>query len=140
MKSDSLTFGVLVVVLIAGVLHVQVPAEAQSNLPDLRVSAFDTSPRKPCKDETTQLIIELNNRGNAAVGDFDLTITIGNGEPILIPIPGLDAGISTTVVLDHEFSKKKDATVVIKVDPEDRIIEEDESNNTVRRELEITDC
>ena len=80
---------VFLLLLFACSVGAQTEAEPAPTLPDLCVKAVSTSPRQPCAGETTQIIVWLGNCGGVAVGEFEATITVGNEEPMVVPIPGL---------------------------------------------------
>ncbi len=140
MKTSIVTRGVFLILLFACSLGAQTDAEPVPTLPDLCVKAVSTSPRQPCAGETTQIIVWLGNCVGVAVGEFEATITIGNEEPMVVPIPGLGANQSTTVVIESEFTVEQGVHVTVTMDPRGRVKEHDETNNAVVLKAEANDC
>ncbi|MCP4901387.1 MAG: hypothetical protein GY906_30850 [bacterium] len=140
MKTYLVVCGVFTFMLLASTVGAQTPSEEEVTLPDLRVGALSTSPRQPCSGETTQIIVRLSNSGGSASGAFEVVIKIANERPIVVPIPGLPAKVSTTAVLEHTFVVGENPRVVVTVDTQGQVKEHDEENNKVALEVELTDC
>lgn len=140
MKSKTVMCGAFVFMLLACVAQAQTESEEEVTLPDLRIGSLSTSPRTPCNGEATQVIVRLSNSGGSAAGAFEVRILLGTTEPVVVPLPGLGAKVSTTAVLEHTFTPGDNARVVVTIDTKNQVKEHDEENNEVVLNATVTDC
>jgi len=90
--------------------------------------------------EPLALQVTVRNQGPGATDKPALVrLTLGDGVVTESFVPPLPAGgqVVATVSLNHAFSEKAELTVVIAVDPEGKIAEAFEDNNTTQVRLEV---
>ncbi|MBI4188195.1 MAG: hypothetical protein HY529_03200 [Chloroflexi bacterium] len=95
---------------------------------DLIVQSIVLSPANPVVGETVTLTVSLKNQGNAVASSFAVHLYVGNffADPQDVPL----LGVGSVVTKTFTWTAQAGAYVVrVIVDPFDRVLESNESNN-----------
>lgn len=130
LRSTQSSFTSSVVTDLSFVAHYRRPGK-----PDLTVERIDVVPSSPPVGTPATLNVTVANNGEARAADVGVETSISSGE-IFYSRVNLDPGTSET--LSFEWTPEGDsATVEADIDYEDRIDEEDDTNNRRSRTVEI---
>jgi hypothetical protein len=93
--------------------------------PDLRLGLFDV---RPLNGESARYSIVVRNDGRTATRDFDVLLSVNGDSQPAVTMAGLAAGARREVVIVGP--RCRSGTVSLRVDPDDRVDEAGERNNT----------
>lgn len=106
--------------------------------PDLTITLFRLIPASPVAGTKATAEIRVWNRGNTPAGPFVLQWKPSPLAPNLSSqINGLDVGQATTVSFDYTYAAPGTIATTTTVDPVDRVLELDETNNSRSRNIVV---
>ncbi|MGW1619304.1 galactose-binding domain-containing protein [Streptomyces sp. NPDC002172] len=101
--------------------------------PDLKVTGITNSPAAPVESDTISLSATVTNSGSKASKATDLNFTLGGTKAATADVPALAAGASATVTASIGTRDAGSYPVGAEVDPSNKVIEQNEGNNTFTR-------
>lgn len=101
--------------------------------PDLKVTGITNSPAAPVETDAVSLTATVTNSGTKASKATDLNFTLGGAKTATADVPALAAGESTTVTASIGARDAGSYTLGAEVDPSNKVIEQNEANNTFTR-------
>ncbi|WP_428933769.1 discoidin domain-containing protein [Streptomyces sp. ACT015] len=116
----------------AQVAEVQVIGTPAAN-PDLRVTGITNTPAAPVESDAISLTATVVNSGTKPAKATDLNFTLGGTKVATADVPALAAGGSTTVTASIGARDAGSYPVGAEVDPSNKVIEQNEANNTFTR-------
>ncbi|WCE01727.1 discoidin domain-containing protein [Streptomyces sp. HUAS 31] len=116
----------------AQVAELQVIGTPAAN-PDLKVTGVTNSPAAPVESDTISLTATVTNSGSRASKATDLNFTLGGTKAGTADVPALAAGESKTVTASIGSRDAGSYPVGAEVDPSNKVIEQNEANNTYTR-------
>ncbi|MGW1360445.1 discoidin domain-containing protein [Streptomyces chartreusis] len=116
----------------AQVAELQVIGTPAAN-PDLKVTGITNSPAAPVESDTISLTATVTNSGSRASKATDLNFTLGGTKAGTADVPALAAGESKTVTASIGTRDAGSYPVGAQVDPSNKVIEQNEANNTFTR-------
>ncbi|MET9255437.1 discoidin domain-containing protein [Streptomyces sp. NPDC003717] len=116
----------------AQVAEVQVIGAPAAN-PDLKVTGITNSPAAPVESDPVSLTATVTNGGSKAAAATDLNFTLGGTKVATASVPALAAGESKTVTASIGARDAGSYPVGAVVDPSNKVIEQNEANNTFAR-------
>ncbi|MFC2015922.1 FHA domain-containing protein [Chloroflexota bacterium] len=101
-------------------------------LPDLTIEAISFVPDPPVQNQDNQVRLTIRNVGTGSADPFSWEWRPGTAAPIVGSVPtGLNPGDAVIVTaVWNPANWYSDLTTVARVDPDDLIVESDETNNT----------
>ncbi|MFK0171748.1 discoidin domain-containing protein [Streptomyces sp. NPDC090306] len=116
----------------AQVAEFQVIGTPSAN-PDLKVTGITNSPAAPVESDAVSLTATVTNGGTKAAAATDLAFSLGGTKVATAAVPALAAGESKTVTASIGARDAGSYTVGAEVDPSNKVIEQNEANNTFTR-------
>ncbi|MGW0146379.1 discoidin domain-containing protein [Streptomyces sp. NPDC003333] len=116
----------------AQVAELQVIGTPAAN-PDLKVTGITHTPAAPVESDTIGLTATVTNSGTKASKATDLDFTLGGTKAATADVPALAAGESKTVTAGIGTRDAGSYPVGAEVDPSQKVIEQNEANNTYTR-------
>ncbi|OIJ65503.1 discoidin domain-containing protein [Streptomyces mangrovisoli] len=116
----------------AQVAELQVIGTPSAN-PDLKVTGITNAPSAPVESDTISLSATVTNGGTKASKATDLNFTLGGTKAATADVPALAAGASATVTASIGTRDAGSYPVGAEVDPSNKVIEQNEGNNTFAR-------
>ncbi|MEU3520039.1 discoidin domain-containing protein [Streptomyces sp. NPDC006654] len=101
--------------------------------PDLKVTGITNSPAAPVESDAVSLSATVTNSGSKAAKATDLNFTLGGTKAATADVPALAAGASATVTASIGTRDAGSYPVGAEVDPSNKVIEQNEGNNTFTR-------
>jgi len=136
----------VIVLLIVLSLAALVPSQAQLLQPDLVPQKLSLSPPSPVNEGTiVHISATVSNGGTAQAGEFTVEISWRRVDKEELcgfartGLPGLEAGGQATIqtTIDTTDLTPGEYEVTMRVDPDDRVTELDETNNRLSKQLKI---
>ncbi|CAM5630354.1 MULTISPECIES: discoidin domain-containing protein [Streptomyces] len=116
----------------AQVAELQVVGTPAAN-PDLKVTGITHTPAAPVESDTIGLTATVTNSGTRAAKATDLDFTLGGTKAATADVPALAAGESKAVTASIGTRDAGSYPVGAEVDPSQKVIEQNEANNTYTR-------
>ncbi|MFF4154008.1 discoidin domain-containing protein [Streptomyces sp. NPDC001651] len=116
----------------AQVAELQVVGTPAAN-PDLKVTGITHTPAAPVESDTIGLTATITNSGTRAAKATDLDFTLGGTKAATADVPALAAGESKAVTANIGTRDAGSYPVGAEVDPSQKVIEQNEANNTYTR-------
>ncbi|MFJ3285120.1 discoidin domain-containing protein [Streptomyces sp. NPDC086669] len=116
----------------AQVAELQVVGTPAAN-PDLKVTGITHTPAAPVESDTIGLTATVTNSGTRAAKATDLDFTLGGTKAATADVPALAAGESKAVTASIGTRDDGSYPVGAEVDPSQKVIEQNEANNTYTR-------
>ncbi|MFJ7017748.1 discoidin domain-containing protein [Streptomyces sp. NPDC101117] len=116
----------------AQVAELQVVGTPAAN-PDLQVTGITHTPAAPVESDTIGLTATVTNSGTRAAKATDLDFTLGGTKAATADVPALAAGESKAVTASIGTRDAGSHPVGAEVDPSQKVIEQNEANNTYTR-------
>ncbi|MFC9958693.1 discoidin domain-containing protein [Streptomyces nigra] len=116
----------------AQVAELQVIGTPAAN-PDLKVTGITHTPAAPVESDTIGLTATVTNSGTRASKATDLDFTLAGSKAATADVPALAAGESKTVTASIGTRDAGSYPVGAEVDPSQKVIEQNEANNTYTR-------
>ncbi|KUL70642.1 MULTISPECIES: discoidin domain-containing protein [unclassified Streptomyces] len=116
----------------AQVAELQVVGTPAAN-PDLKVTGITHTPAAPVESDTIGLTATVTNSGTRAAKATDLDFTLGGTKAATADVPALAAGESKAVTASIGTRDAGSYPVGAEVDPSQKVIEQNEANNTSTR-------
>ncbi|MFE2628333.1 discoidin domain-containing protein, partial [Streptomyces sp. NPDC059374] len=116
----------------AQVAELQVVGTPAAN-PDLKVTGITHTPAAPVESDTIGLTATVTNSGTRAAKATDLDFTLGGTKAATADVPALAAGESKAVTANIGTRDAGSYPVGAEVDPSQKVIEQNEANNTYTR-------
>ncbi|MFJ5178506.1 discoidin domain-containing protein [Streptomyces griseoviridis] len=101
--------------------------------PDLSVTGITNSPAAPVESDAISLTATVRNGGSKPSKATDLNFTLGGTKAATADVPALAAGESKTVTASIGARDAGSYPVGAEVDPSNKVIEQNEANNTFTR-------
>jgi hypothetical protein len=101
--------------------------------PDLKVTGITNAPAAPVESDTISLTATVTNSGTKASKATDLNFTLGGTKAATADVPALAAGETKTVTASIGARDAGSYPVGAEVDPANKVIEQNEANNTFTR-------
>lgn len=119
--------------IICGGPHPLPPPKA----PDLTITDITYSPSYPVIGQTTTLIINVENIGDASASNIEVAVYDGDTLLRCNTIECLDPCLSTQISIPYTFSSIGTHTITAIADPNNNINEGDESNNRMTKNINV---
>ncbi|MEV8038135.1 discoidin domain-containing protein [Streptomyces sp. NPDC086182] len=116
----------------AQVAELQVIGTPAAN-PDLKVTGITNTPAAPVESDAISLTATVTNSGSKAAKATDLNFTLGGTKSATADVPALAAGETKTVTASIGARDAGSYPVGAEVDPSNKVIEQNEANNTFTR-------
>jgi hypothetical protein len=116
----------------AQVAELQVIGTPAAN-PDLRVTGITNTPAAPVETDAVTLEATVTNSGTKDAKATDLNFTLGGTKAAAADVPALAAGESAKVSASIGTHDAGSYTVAAEVDPSNKVIEQNEADNTYTR-------
>ncbi|WP_326790141.1 discoidin domain-containing protein [Streptomyces sp. NBC_00151] len=101
--------------------------------PDLKVTGITNAPAAPVESDTISLTATVTNSGTKTSKATDLNFTLGGTKAATADVPALAAGETKTVTASIGARDAGSYPVGAEVDPANKVIEQNEANNTFTR-------
>ncbi|MDT0411153.1 MULTISPECIES: discoidin domain-containing protein [Streptomyces] len=101
--------------------------------PDLKVTGITNAPAAPVESDAISLSATVTNSGTKAAKATDLNFSLGGTKAGTADVPALAAGESKTVTASIGARDAGSYPLSAEVDPSNKVIEQNESNNTFTR-------
>ncbi|WP_392972696.1 discoidin domain-containing protein [Streptomyces sp. LN245] len=101
--------------------------------PDLKVTGITNTPAAPVESDAISLTATVTNSGTKASKATDLTFTLGGTKVATADVPAFAAGETKTVTASIGARDAGSYPVGAEVDPANKVIEQNEANNTFTR-------
>ncbi|MFF8537985.1 discoidin domain-containing protein [Streptomyces sp. NPDC015532] len=101
--------------------------------PDLKVTGITNTPAAPVESDAISLTATVTNSGTKASKATDLGFTLGGTKVATADVPALAAGETKTVTASIGARDAGSYPVGAEVDPSNKVIEQNEANNTFTR-------
>ncbi|MZD08369.1 Secreted glycosyl hydrolase, partial [Streptomyces sp. SID5785] len=101
--------------------------------PDLQVTGITNTPAAPVETDDVSLEATVTNSGSKDAKATDLTFTLGGTKAATADVPALAAGESAKVAAKIGTRDAGSYTVGAEVDPSNKVIEQNEADNTYTR-------
>ncbi|MGW1535304.1 discoidin domain-containing protein [Streptomyces aureus] len=101
--------------------------------PDLKVTGVTNTPAAPVESDAISLTATVTNSGTKPSKATDLNFTLGGTKAATADVPALAAGETKTVTASIGARDAGSYTIGAEVDPSNKVIEQNEGNNTFTR-------
>jgi hypothetical protein len=105
----------------------------------IRVRGSDASGNNDCDPGANTVTIEVQNRGSAGAGSFTVRLAVDGDPASEVAVDGLQAGRERQVSFNGVSLKKGQHTLQASVDSKNGVVETDEDNNQLSKDVNCKD-